>query len=57
MRDPYSTELVCLVKKEEEVLFSHLESSLLLQCFFMQLGALLVMKTLKDEWHIVTKAY
>jgi len=56
MRDPYSTELVCLVKKEEEVLFSHLESLLLLQCFFMQLGAL-VMKTLKDEWHIVTKAY
>jgi len=27
------------------------------RCFFAQLGDLLVMKTLDDEWYVVKKAY
>ena len=45
-------------KKKENILAVWWISGLvLLQCFFMALGVLFVMKTLEDEWYIVIKAY
>jgi len=44
-------------EEEEENKFGHLVTSLLSWWFFMPVGMLFVMKTLKDEWHIAIKAY
>jgi len=45
-------------EEEEEILADwQLSGLVLLQCFFMPVGVLFIMKILKDERHIVIKAY
>jgi len=56
MRGLNTIELAYL--KEKNILADFLLSgSVLLSFIFSPLGALLVMKTLEDEWYIVTIAY
>jgi len=60
MRGSRSIEQACLKKKEERKtfgLFCKFMVLVLLRCFLMPLGVLLVMKALEDERYVAIKAY
>jgi len=68
MKEPHNFELAHLKKKKRKkkkkkkdniLAVRRLSGSVLFQCYFMPLGnaILFIMKTLKDEWYIVIKAY
>jgi len=61
VRGSRSIELARLKKKEEERKniwpVVRVLGLVLLRCFLVPLGVMLVMKTLEDEWYVVIKAY